>query len=101
MSGKPIVIGGIQGEHIAIQLARILGAELGSVEVEKFPDGETYLRVLGEVDGRRVIYVNSLQRGPNEALVETLLTLDALRDLGAREVHAVIPYMSYARQDER
>ncbi|MEM1909671.1 MAG: ribose-phosphate diphosphokinase [Thermofilaceae archaeon] len=101
MSGKPIVIGGSQGEHIAIQLARILGAELGSVEVEKFPDGETYVRVLSEVDGKRVIYVNSLQRGPNEALVETLLTLDALRDLGAREVHAVIPYMSYARQDER
>lgn len=101
MSSKPIVLGGSQGEHIAVQLSKILDAELGSVEVERFPDGETYIRVLNEVEGRRLIYVNSLQRGPNETLVETLLTLDALRDLGARKVHAVIPYMSYARQDER
>jgi len=86
---------------VAVQLARLLGAELGGVEVQRFPDGETYVRVLSDVAGRRVVYVNSLQREPNESLVETLLTLDALRDLGASEVHAVIPYMAYARQDER
>lgn len=74
---------------------------MGHVEVERFPDGETYVRVLSEVAGKRAVYVNSLQRGPNESLAETLLTLDALRDLGAKEVHAVIPYMAYARQDER
>lgn len=86
---------------MAAQLALLLGAELGEVEVSRFPDGETYVRVLAGVEGKRVVYVNSLQRGPNEALVETVLTLDALKDLGAREVHAVVPYMAYARQDER
>jgi ribose-phosphate pyrophosphokinase len=96
-----IVLGGSQGEHVAAQLAALLRAELGEVEVSHFPDGETYVRVLAEVEGKRVVYVNSLQRGPNEALVETLLTLDALEDLGAQEVHAVVPYMAYARQDER
>jgi len=96
-----LVLGGTSGEHIAVTLARLLGAELGEVEVAHFPDGETYVRVRADVKGRRVIYVNSLQKGPNEALVETLLTLDALRDLGAEEVHAVVPYMAYARQDER
>jgi len=96
-----VVLGGTSGGHIAVMLAHLLGAELGEVEVSKFPDGETYVRVLADVGGRRVVYVNSLQRGPNETLVETLLTLDALRDLGAREVHAVVPYMAYARQDER
>ena len=101
MRGGLLVLGGSQGEHVAAQLAALLGAELGEVEVSRFPDGETYVRVLAEVEGKRVVYVNSLQRGPNEALVETLLTLDALKDLGAREVHAVVPYMAYARQDER
>jgi len=101
MQEELVVLGGSQGEHVAAQLASLLGAELGEVEVSRFPDGETYVRVLAEVEGRRVVYVNSLQRGPNETLVETLLTLDALGDLGAREVHAVVPYMAYARQDER
>lgn len=98
---KPLVIGGSNGEHLAIELSQLMGLELVSVEIKKFPDGETYVRILGEVSGRDVVYINSLQRSPNESLIETLLTLDALRDLGATKLIAVIPYMSYARQDSR
>lgn len=96
-----VVLGGSRAEHVAVGLAKLLKAELGEVEVTRFPDGETYIRILPDVKGCRVVYVNTLQPSPNDALTETLLTLDALRDLGAREVHAVIPYMAYARQDER
>jgi ribose-phosphate pyrophosphokinase len=98
---KPLVIGGSNGEHLAIELSQLMELELVSVEIKKFPDGETYVRILGEVSGRDVVYINSLQRSPNESLIETLLTLDALRDLGATRLIAVIPYMSYARQDSR
>jgi len=98
---KPLVIGGSNGEHLAIELSQLMGLELVSVEIKKFPDGETYVRILGDVSGRDVVYINSLQRSPNESLIETLLTLDALRDLGATRLIAVIPYMSYARQDSR
>jgi len=98
---KPLVIGGSNGEHLAIELSQLMGLELVSVEIKKFPDGETYVRILGDVSGRDVVYINSLQRSPNESLIETLLTLDTLRDLGAARLIAVIPYMSYARQDSR
>jgi len=96
-----IILGGSAGEHIAIRLSQILNAELGTIEVKRFPDDETYIRVMNEVSGKKVIYVNSLQRGPNDLIIETLYTIDTLRDLGAAEVHAVIPYMAYARQDSR
>ena len=96
-----IILGGSAGEHIAIELAKLLNVELGSLEIRKFPDNETYIRILSDVSGKKVIYVNSLQRKPNELIIETLYTLDTIRDLGAEEVHAVIPYMAYARQDER
>lgn len=101
MYEKPIVLGGLNGEHLAIELSYTGAFQLGSVEIKKFPDGETYVRVLTDVSDNVVVYINSLQRNVNEALVETLLTLDTLKDLGAREVIAVIPYMSYARQDAR
>ncbi|MEZ0393994.1 MAG: ribose-phosphate diphosphokinase [Desulfurococcaceae archaeon] len=101
MSGKPLVLGGTNGEHLAVEIASAAGYELGSVEVKRFPDDELYIRVMSEVSGRDVVYVNSLQRGVNDSLVETLYTLDTLKDLGARRVVAVIPYMSYARQDSR
>lgn len=101
MNEKPIVLGGLNGEHLAIELSNTGTFQLGSIEIKKFPDGETYVRILTDVSDNVVVYINSLQRNVNEALVETLLTLDTLRDLGAREVIAVIPYMSYARQDAR
>lgn len=101
MNEKLLVLGGLNGEHLAIELSSIGAFELGSLEVKKFPDGETYVRVLTEVNDRTVVYINSLQRDVNEAVFETILTIDTLRDLGAKEVIAVIPYMSYARQDAR
>jgi len=96
-----LVLGGSAGDHIAVKLASILNAELGDIEVKKFPDGETYVRIQADVTGKDVVYVNSLQKGPNDLTVETLFTLATLKDLGAARVVAVIPYMSYARQDER
>jgi len=98
---KPVVIGGSNGEHIAVELSLLGGYELVSVDIKRFPDGEIYFRVLSDVSSRDIIYVNSLQRDPNEALIETFLALDTLRDLGARKIIAIIPYMSYARQDAR
>ncbi len=96
-----LVLGGSCGEHLAYRIAKLLNGQLGEIEVKKFPDGETYIRVWAEVEDKTVIYVNSLQRGPNELIIETLYTLDTLKDLGARRIYAVIPYMAYARQDER
>ena len=98
---RPLVLGGSAGEHIAVKLTPLLNAELGEIEVKRFPDGETYIRILPDVKGRDVIYVNSLQRGPNDLVIETLFTVATLKELGAKKVVAVIPYMSYARQDER
>ena len=62
MNEELLVLGGSNGEHLAIELSSIGAFELGSLEVRKFPDGETYVRVLTKVDGRTVVYINSLQR---------------------------------------
>lgn len=96
-----IVLGGSSGEYLAYKVAKILNAEFGEIEVKKFPDGETYIRILPDVNGKRVIYINSLQRGPNDLIIETFYTVDTLKDLGAKEIYLVVPYMAYARQDER
>jgi len=70
-------------------------------EVRRFPDGEIYVRVRRDVAGERVIVVQSNGRSQNENLIELLLTLELMKDMGAREVVAVVPYMAYSRQDRR
>jgi len=96
-----IVLGGSAGAHVGYELAELVGAGYYDVEVFQFPDGELYVRVPVGVEGEDVVYVNSLAGRPNELLVEAILTIETLADLGARSVHAVLTYIPYARQDSR
>lgn len=97
---EAIVLGGSNSRHIALGLAKELNAEYYPVEVKRFPDNEAYVRLPTEVKGKETVYVNSLQPNPDSSLIEALLTLDDIKKHGAKRVIAVVPYMSYARQDE-
>ncbi|MBI1815118.1 MAG: ribose-phosphate diphosphokinase [Deltaproteobacteria bacterium] len=82
--------------------ARDLATHLGTappalVEVHRFPDGETLVRVAAPV-ARHAVLVRSLF-DPNTKLIETVLAADALRRSGAHTVTLVAPYLPYMRQD--
>lgn len=80
------------------RLAEALGAPLLLVERRWFPDGELYLRIHGEPEGR-VAVIQSLWPRPSEALLELLMVIGTLRGKGVQRVVAVVPYMAYMRQD--
>ncbi|MDE2627789.1 MAG: ribose-phosphate diphosphokinase [Burkholderiales bacterium] len=77
-----------------------LGTTPCPLESRRFPDGEIYLRVTGDVQGRDVAVVAQL-RDPDPQLAGLLFLADALRDLGAASVGVVAPYLPYMRQDTR
>lgn len=87
-------------EDCADRIAACLGDARVAVESRRFPDGERYLRVAGEVAGRDAIVVARL-REPDPQLPALLFLADALRDLGAASVGLVAPYLPYMRQDAR
>ncbi len=96
-----LVTSGSPSKTLAWNVAQKLRAEFLDTEVKQFPDGEVYLRFLGEVAKKEVVVVQSLGHQPNQYLVELFLMLDALKDLKAKQVIVVLPYFAYARQDER
>jgi len=96
-----LVTSGSPSKTLAWKVAQELSADYLDTEVKQFPDGETYVRFLGEVAKEEIIVVQSLGHQPNHYLVELFLMLDALKDLKAKRVVAVLPYFAYARQDER
>ncbi|MFX0078127.1 MAG: ribose-phosphate diphosphokinase [Candidatus Hermodarchaeota archaeon] len=96
-----LVTSGSPSKTLAWKVAQQLGAKFFDTEIKCFPDGETYVRFLGEVAKEDVVVVQSLGHQPNHYLVELFLMLDALKDLKAKRVIAVLPYFAYARQDER
>jgi ribose-phosphate pyrophosphokinase len=84
----------------AERLAATLGAERCAIEHRRFPDGETYLRVLGDVTGLDVALVAQL-RDPDAQVPGLLFLAETLRDMGASSVGLVAPYLPYMRQDAR
>jgi len=84
----------------ADRIAARLGAAICPIESRRFPDGEIHLRVAGDVAGFDVAVVAQL-REPDPQLPGLLFLADALRELGARHVGLVAPYLPYMRQDMR
>ena len=81
----------------AERLAAACNATLAVIERHRFPDGELKLRLPASVPAR-VVMLRSLDR-PNDKLVELLLAARTARQLGARHLTLVAPYLAYMRQD--
>ena len=96
----PILFALAGNETIGRSLAEMLGTERRDFEIRQFPDAETYVRILSNVEDRSVVLVCTLDR-PNEKILPLLLLAATVRDLGARAVILICPYLAYMRQDKR
>lgn len=87
-------------DALADCLSMTLRLERVPVTVRHFPDGESYVRVEGPVQGRHVVIACTLDR-PDSKLVPMLLLACAAREAGAVSVGLVAPYLAYMRQDRQ
>ncbi len=99
-SGRGLVLPWPGAQVFAQRIAHKLGAAICGVEHHRFPDGESGVRVLGDVRGRDCVVVAQL-RDPDPQLPGLLFLADALHELGAASVGLVAPYLPYMRQDTR
>lgn len=79
------------------RLAEALGRPFAPIDIHRFPDGESRVTLPPELP-ERVVLCRSLDR-PNDKLVELLLAARTARELGARHLTLVAPYLCYMRQD--
>ncbi|MFH1391404.1 MAG: ribose-phosphate diphosphokinase [Candidatus Diapherotrites archaeon] len=82
-------------------IAKKAGVKLGKLKSELFPDGEFHMQYLNEVRDREVVLVQSLHPNPNDTLMELYFAGKTAKELGAKKVTGVIPYLAYMRQDKR
>jgi ribose-phosphate pyrophosphokinase len=102
----PLALFGLEASGALAQaVANDLGVALASHEEREFEDGEHKARPLESVRGRDVFVIHSLYGDPsqsvNDKLCRLLFFLGALRDAGAERLTAVVPYLAYARKDQR
>jgi len=96
-----IITYGSSGERLARSIAKIAGLRLIGTTMRRFPDGELYVRVVGDPSGEDVAVVQSLGLQPDRLLMEYCMIAEALRGGSCKSVTAIIPYLAYARQDSR
>jgi ribose-phosphate pyrophosphokinase len=97
MKSKPVLLYFADEQESAARIALAGHLNLGKIESHRFPDGEIKLR-LPESLPAQVVILRTLNN-PNEKLIELLLAAQTARDLGARNLTLVAPYLSYMRQD--
>ena len=73
----------------------------GRIIVKNFPDGDSYVRLPGEVKDAEVILFLRCYPNQNSRLLELMLAIAACYENGAQLVRAFVPYLPYARQDKR
>lgn len=87
------------------RVAQHLGLALSPHEERGFEDGEHKSRPLVNVRGRDVFVVQSLhgdrEQSVNDKLCRLLFFIGALKDASAGCVTAIVPYLAYARKDQK
>ena len=92
---------GRSNPELAIKICNHLDVPLEETHFSRFSNDNLFVQLGASVRGRIVYIVQSLTPPVSDNLVELLMMLDIAKSAAAREVHAIIPYFSYARSDKK
>ncbi|HLI89629.1 MAG TPA: ribose-phosphate pyrophosphokinase [Ktedonobacteraceae bacterium] len=102
MDDDPIMVfAGSGSPRLTARICEYLHIPQGKNETLHFSDGNTFVRILENVRGRRVNIVQSTVFPSNDHFMELLFWIDAFKRAGAETVTVVIPYFSYAKGDKK
>jgi len=100
MKNKSPIIFALEAHALLDSLCKKLPAEKGKVNRRIFPDGESYLRIETPVQDSHCIILAELSH-PDQKYLPLVFLAATLRELGAKSVGLIAPYLSYMRQDRR
>jgi ribose-phosphate pyrophosphokinase len=87
--------------ELAEEVARMLGTGLVPTSAYDFANGEIYVRYEESVRGSDAFVIQSHTAPLNEAIMEQLIMVDALKRASAKRITVVLPFYGYARQDKK
>ncbi len=95
-----LLVFSLNSDLLTLNLCQKLAGKQGRYKQRNFPDGESYLCIESDVKALHCIVVADLSH-PNTKFLPLIFLLDTLKELGAKSVGLVAPYLSYMRQDKR
>lgn len=95
------LFGGTANPELVQNIAEYLGIPIGNLRINRFSDGECYVKFEESVRGVDAFVVQPTCPPVDKNLVELLIMIDALKRASARSITAVIPYYGYACQEKK
>jgi ribose-phosphate pyrophosphokinase len=96
-----MVFSGRAHPALAEEVAAGLGIELVPTQAYEFANSETYVRYEESVRGSDAFVIQSHTTPINDAIMEQLIMIDALKRASAKRITVVLPFYGYARQDKK
>ncbi|GIG53664.1 ribose-phosphate diphosphokinase [Demequina activiva] len=98
---RMVLAGGRAHPELSEAVAKDLDIELLPTTAYTFANGELYVRFGESVRGADAFVIQSHAAPINDAIMEQLIMVDALKRASAKRITAVIPCYGYARQDKK
>lgn len=99
--GDMTVLSGNAHPELAADICRYLDMPLGKVDVFKFKNDNTFVRILENVRQKDVFIVQPMSAPVNDHIMAMLIMIDAAKRASAGRITAVIPYYGYGRTDKK
>ena len=94
------IVLGPASKELGKKIADQTGIEKVPVVYKTFPDGETYVRLEGNIQNEHAVIVQTTSPPQDSRLMQLAFIADAAKRNGAKKVTAIVPYLAYARQDK-
>ncbi len=101
------IISGSSNPQLANELLEAIQKQtptssLITCQIAKFANDEKkiWIKDKDKVHGQKICLLQSFSKPVDENIIETLLIIDALERLGAKEISVIVPWMGYSFQDK-
>ena len=95
------IFAGSGGRTFAERMCNYMNKPLGSCEVIKFSEGNTFVRINETVRDRDVFLVQPIGLHSNDEFVEILFWMDAFKRSSALSCTLIMPYFGYGKGDKK
>jgi ribose-phosphate pyrophosphokinase len=95
------LITGNANRPLAEEVARYAGIPLGDIDLFKFSNDESFVKINDNVRGADVFIIQPTCYPVNDSVMDLLIMIDALKRASAQRINCVIPYYAYARSDKK
>ena len=95
------IFAGSGGRTFAERMCSYMNKPLGSCEVIKFSEGNTFVRINETVRDRDVFLVQPIGMNSNDEFVEILFWMDAFKRSSALSCTLIMPYFGYGKGDKK